>query len=104
MVFDTTIGAAPTPTVGPTITTTLLYNQGAVNLRPAPSEWFVLQDGGYPKWLAPVLGLFRGEVLPDPNRIQRSPSGRLAPFEAGAALAFTGPGWGTGRGVRGLPR
>lgn len=70
MVFDTTSSPAPTPTLGPTITTTLLYNRGAADLRAAPDGWFVLQDGGYPKWLEPVLGLFRGEFWLERNRIE----------------------------------
>jgi choline dehydrogenase-like flavoprotein len=88
MVFDTTNGPAPRPTLGPTIATTLLFNGGAASLRTAPSEWFVLQDGGYPTWLAPVLGLFRGEFWLERNRIaraQRPPT----PFDRAAAAAFT---------------
>jgi hypothetical protein len=88
MLFDTTNGPAPTPTLGPTITTTLLYNGGAENLRAAPTEWFVLQDGGYPKWLEPVLGLFRGEFWLERNRIERAPK-RATPFDPVAAAALT---------------
>ena len=86
MVFDTTNGQAPTPTVGPTIATTLLYNAGAPDLRSAPDAWFVLQDGGYPTWLAAALGLFRGEFWLERNRITR---GQGAPprFDAAAAQA-----------------
>jgi choline dehydrogenase-like flavoprotein len=69
MVFDTTNGPPPAPTLGPTITTTLVHSTGAENLLTAPNEWFVLQDGGYPTWLAPILGLFRGEFWLDRNRI-----------------------------------
>jgi ferredoxin len=69
MVFDTINGQAPTPTVGPTIATTLLYNAGAPDLRSAPDAWFVLQDGGYPRWLEPALGLFRGEFWLERNRL-----------------------------------
>jgi choline dehydrogenase-like flavoprotein len=87
MVFDTTRGPAPRPTLGPTITTTLLYNRGTGNLRTAPNEWFVLQDGGYPKWLEPVLGLFRGDFWLSRNRIERT-GGRLTPFDPAAAAAF----------------
>lgn len=88
MVFDTTNGPAPTPTVGPTIATTLLYDAGAPNLRAAPDAWFVLQDGGYPTWLQPVLGLFRGEFWLNRNRITK---GRGSPmrFDADAAAAVT---------------
>jgi len=84
MVFDTTNGQAPTPTVGPTIATTLLYDAGAPNLRAAPDAWFVLQDGGYPKWLEPVLGLFRGEFWLNRNRVTK---GRRDPTEFNAAAA-----------------
>ena len=87
MVFDTMNGPAPTPTAGPTIATTLLYNRNAANLRTAPHEWFVLQDGGYPKWLESVLGLFRGEVWLDRNRIiTRAP--RPTRFDPDAAAEF----------------
>ena len=72
MAFDTTKGVPPTPTVGPTIATTLLHNGGpTANLRAAPDAWFVLQDGGYPKWLAPVLGIFRGEFWLERNRVTK---------------------------------
>jgi len=87
MVFDTTDGPAPKPTLGPTITTTLLYNGGAANPRLAPNEWFVLQDGGYPKWLEPLLGLFRGNFWLERNRIERT-RGRVTPFDPAAAAAF----------------
>ena len=89
MVFDTTTGQAPTPTVGPTIATTLLYNGGAAgSLRAVPDAWFVLQDGGYPKWLEPVLGLFRGEFWLERNRITRG-QGTPSRFDAAAAQAVT---------------
>jgi choline dehydrogenase-like flavoprotein len=86
MVFDTTNGQAPTPTVGPTIATTLLYNGGAPDLRSAPDAWFVLQDGGYPNWLAAVLGLFRGEFWLERNRLTRG-QGPPPRFDADAAQA-----------------
>jgi choline dehydrogenase-like flavoprotein len=88
MVFDTTNGRAPTPTLGPTITTTLLYNGGAADLRRAPDEWFVLQDGGYPTWVEPVLGLFRGEFWLERNRIERG-QGTATRFDAEAAKQVT---------------
>lgn len=88
MVFDTIDGQAPTPTVGPTIATTLLYNGGAPDLRSAPDAWFVLQDGGYPKWLEPVLGLFRGEFWLERNRLTRG-QGTPPRFDADAAQAVT---------------
>jgi choline dehydrogenase-like flavoprotein len=88
MVFDTTGGPAPTPTLGPTITTTLLYNRAAADLRAAPDEWFVLQDGGYPKWLEPVLGLFRGDFWLERNRIERTRR-RPTPFDPVAAGVLT---------------
>ena len=89
MTFDTTKGVAPTPTVGPTIATTLLYNGGSTaNLRAAPDAWFVLQDGGYPKWLAPVLGVFRAEFWLERNRITKGP-GSPTPFNVEAATRVT---------------
>jgi choline dehydrogenase-like flavoprotein len=89
MTFDTTKGGAPTPTVGPTIATTLLYNGGpAANLRAAPDAWFVLQDGGYPRWLEPVLGLFRGEFWLERNRITKG-QGIPTRFDAAAAAEVT---------------
>ena len=87
MVFDTTSGPAPTPTAGPTISTTLLYNRQPASLRAAPHEWFVLQDGGYPKWLEPVLGLFRGEFWLDRNRVITGPPATLR-FDPDAAADF----------------
>jgi choline dehydrogenase-like flavoprotein len=84
MVFDTTSGPAPTPTAGPTIATTLLYNRQPASLRATPHEWFVLQDGGYPKWLEPVLGLFRGEFWLDRNRLITGPPTTLR-FDPDAA-------------------
>jgi choline dehydrogenase-like flavoprotein len=86
MVFDTTSAQAPTPTVGPTIATTLLYDGGAPNLRAAPDEWFVLQDGGYPKWLESVLGVFRGEFWLNRNRITKTQKSSTG-FDVAAAHA-----------------
>lgn len=70
MTYDTT--PAPAPTVGPTITGTLLYNGKIPSDGTASAEWFLIQDGGYPKWLEPVLGLFRGEFWLGGNRMSRS--------------------------------
>jgi len=70
MMYDTE--GAPVPTLGPTITTTLLYNNGAGRLRDAPREWFVLQDGGYPKWFEPIMGLFRGDFWLERNLVERT--------------------------------
>jgi choline dehydrogenase-like flavoprotein len=88
MVFDTTSAQVPTPTVGPTIATTLVYDAGAPNLRAAPDAWFVLQDGGYPTWLEPVLGLFRGEFWLNRNRVTKG-QGSPTRFDADAAAAVT---------------
>jgi choline dehydrogenase-like flavoprotein len=71
MVYDTADTAlAPTPTLGPTITTALLYNQGMPGPTAARGDWFLLEDGGYPKWLEPVLGLFRGDFWLERNRLE----------------------------------
>ena len=87
MVFDTRSGPPPTPTAGPTIATTLLYNRQAGSLLATPHEWFVLQDGGYPRWLEPALGLFRGEFWLDRNRVVTGPP--TAPrFDPDAAADF----------------
>ncbi|MGO9932376.1 MAG: GMC oxidoreductase [Steroidobacteraceae bacterium] len=67
MVYDT--APAPAPTIGPTITTTLLYNKGMPGPLAARGDWFLLQDSGYPKWLEPMLGLFRGDFWLERNRI-----------------------------------
>ena len=88
MVYDTTIGPAPVPTVGPTIATTLLYAERPQGRRAAPGEWFVLQDGAYPKWLEPLLGLFRGKFWLGRNRIER-PQARMMTFDMNAAIAAT---------------
>jgi choline dehydrogenase-like flavoprotein len=77
MVYDTV--PAPSPTLGPTITTALLHNRGMPGGPiAARGDWFLLQDGGYPKWLEPMLGLFRGDFWLERNR--------MAPARKGAAL------------------
>ena len=68
MVYDT--APTPTPTRGPTITTTLLYNKGMPGPLAARGDWFLLQDAGYPKWLEPMLGLFRGDFWLERNRME----------------------------------
>jgi choline dehydrogenase-like flavoprotein len=71
MVYDTADTApAPTPTLGPTITTALLYNKGMPGTAAARGDWFLLEDGGYPKWLEPILGVFRGEFWLERNRME----------------------------------
>jgi choline dehydrogenase-like flavoprotein len=71
MVYDTADTApAPTPTLGPTITTALLYNRGMPGPAAARGDWFLLEDGGYPKWLEPILGLFRGDFWLERNRME----------------------------------
>jgi choline dehydrogenase-like flavoprotein len=71
MVYDTADTApAPTPTLGPTITTALLYNKGMPGPTAARGDWFLLEDGGYPKWLEPILGLFRGDFWLERNRME----------------------------------
>jgi choline dehydrogenase-like flavoprotein len=70
MVYDTDTAPAPTPTLGPTITTALLYNKGMPGPTASRGDWFLLQDGGYPKWLEPVLGLFRGDFWLERNRME----------------------------------
>lgn len=82
MVYDTADTApAPTPTLGPTITTALLYNQGTPGATAVRGDWFLLEDGGYPKWLEPMLGLFRGQFWLDRNRIEpaRKPRAQSEP-------------------------
>jgi choline dehydrogenase-like flavoprotein len=75
MVYDTAdTEAAPTPTLGPTITTALLYNKGMPGHAAARGDWFLLEDGGYPKWLEPILGVFRGDFWLERNRIK--PAGK----------------------------
>jgi choline dehydrogenase-like flavoprotein len=73
MVYDT--ARAPTPTLGPTITTALLYNKGMPGPLAARGDWFLLQDGGYPKWLEPIVGLFRGDFWLERNRMERTRKG-----------------------------
>ena len=86
MVYDTT--GAPTPTLGPTITTTVLYNNSPERMLQDPAEWFVLQDGGYPKWLEPIMGLFRGDVWLERNAVERiARSRRSADADAAARSA-----------------
>lgn len=71
MVYDTAdTKLAPTPTLGPTITTALLYNKGLPGPAVTRGDWFLLEDGGYPKWLEPILGLFRGDFWLDRNRLE----------------------------------
>jgi choline dehydrogenase-like flavoprotein len=87
MVYDTQ--PTPVPTRGPTITTSLLYNQSAPDPTGAgtSAEWFLVQDGGYPKWLESVMGLFRGDFWLQRNRITRA-RGERAP-DAAIALPET---------------
>lgn len=74
MVYDTADAVtAPTPTLGPTITTALLYNSGVPGPTAARGDWFLLEDGGYPKWLEPILGLFRGDFWLERNRMEPAP-------------------------------
>lgn len=82
MVYDTQ--TAPTPTLGPTIATSLLYNHGALDLTGARGDWFMIQDGGYPKWLEPVLGLFRADFWLQRNRIAPARGARVADPDAAA--------------------
>jgi choline dehydrogenase-like flavoprotein len=78
MVYDTV--PAPSPTLGPTITTALLYNKGMPGGPiAARGDWFLLQDGGYPKWLEPMLGLFRGDFWLERNRMTHSRKGAALP-------------------------
>ena len=71
MVYDTAATAPPpTPTLGPTITAALLYNKGTPGATARRGDWFLLEDGGYPKWLEPMLGLFRGQFWLERNRIE----------------------------------
>src|SRR6202011_648587 len=64
-----------TPTLGPTITTALLYNKGMPGPIAARGDWFLLEDGGYPKWLEPILGLFRGDFWLERNRMEPARKG-----------------------------
>lgn len=84
MVYDTATPPAPTPTRGPTIATSLLYNNGELDLTGTRGDWFMIQDGGYPKWLEPVLGLFRADFWLQRNRIAAAPAGSTA--DAAAAV------------------
>jgi choline dehydrogenase-like flavoprotein len=96
MVYDTTAAApAPTPTRGPTIATALLYNRGMPGPSAARGDWFLLQDGGYPKWLEPVLGLFRGDFWLERNRLEparkdTAPRDTKSTRDAGARMPQTG--------------
>jgi choline dehydrogenase-like flavoprotein len=79
MVYDTTKKPAPIPTLGPTITTSLLYNRGMLGPTATRGDWFLLQDGGYPKWLEPILGLFRGDFWLERNRLPPAGKGAALP-------------------------
>lgn len=82
MVYDT--APAPTPTRGPTIATSLLYNNRSLDLTGTRGDWFMIQDGGYPKWLEPVLGLLRADLWLQRNRIAAKRGGRTADRDAAA--------------------
>jgi choline dehydrogenase-like flavoprotein len=82
MVYDTKTPPAPTPTLGPTIAMSLLYNNRSLDLTGTRGDWFMIQDGGYPKWLEPVLGLFRADVWLQRNRIAARRDGPPADREA----------------------
>jgi choline dehydrogenase-like flavoprotein len=84
MVYDTRTPPAPTPTLGPTIATSLLYNRGTLDLTGTRGDWFMIQDGGYPKWLEPVLGFFRADFWLQRNRIAAAPGGPTADADAAA--------------------
>jgi choline dehydrogenase-like flavoprotein len=91
MVYDTKTPPAPTPTLGPTIATSLLYNNRSLDLTGTRGDWFMIQDGGYPKWLEPVLGLFRADLWLQSNRIaalrERQPMSPAAAARDAAAIA-----------------
>ena len=89
MVYDTK--PAPTPTRGPTIATSLLYNNRSLDLTGTRGDWFMIQDGGYPKWLEPVLGLLRADFWLQRNRIAANRGGRTADRDVAArdATAIT---------------
>ena len=82
MVYDT--APAPTPTRGPTIATSLLYNNRSLDLTGTRGDWFMIQDGGYPKWLEPVLGLLRADFWLQRNRIAANREGRTVDRDAAA--------------------
>ena len=82
MVYDTK--PAPTPTRGPTIATSLLYNNRSLDLTGTRGDWFMIQDGGYPKWLEPVLGLLRADLWLQRNRIAANRGGRTEDRDAAA--------------------
>jgi choline dehydrogenase-like flavoprotein len=84
MVYDTRTPPAPTPTLGPTIATSLLYNNRSLDLTGTRGDWFMIQDGGYPKWLEPVLGLFRADIWLQRNRIAANREGRTVDRDAAA--------------------
>ncbi|HSE04186.1 MAG TPA: GMC oxidoreductase, partial [Methylomirabilota bacterium] len=84
MVYDTRTPPAPTPTLGPTIATSLLYNRDTLDLTGTRGDWFMIQDGGYPKWLEPVLGLFRADFWLQRNRIAAARGGPTADAHAAA--------------------
>jgi choline dehydrogenase-like flavoprotein len=104
MVFDTKTPPAPTPTRGPTIVTSLLYNNRSLDLTGARGDWFMIQDGGYPKWLEPILGLFRADVWLQRNRIAANRGGPAADRDAAAreAAAITDLVEGTARALLGV--
>jgi choline dehydrogenase-like flavoprotein len=84
MLYDTATPPAPTPTRGPTIATSLLYNNGALDLTGTRGDWFMIQDGGYPRWLEPVLGLLRSDFWLQRNRIAAARGGRTGNADAAA--------------------
>jgi choline dehydrogenase-like flavoprotein len=104
MVYDTQTPPAPTPTLGPTIAMSLLYNNRSLDLTGTRGDWFMIQDGGYPKWLEPVLGLFRADVWLQRNRIAARRDGPAADREAAAreAAAITDLVDGTARALLGV--
>jgi len=104
MVYDTQTPPAPTPTLGPTIAMSLLYNNRSLDLTGTRGDWFMIQDGGYPKWLEPVLGVFRADVWLQRNRIAARRDGPAADREAAAreAAAITDLVDGTARALLGV--
>jgi len=95
--FDTDPSRPFTPSQGPTITTAMVYDGAEVGER----QWFIFQEGGYPRQIAGLLqllnpqryklnfeqiGLLKGELSADLRQRARSASGEEAPEGVNSAV------------------
>jgi choline dehydrogenase-like flavoprotein len=71
---------------GPTISGALLYTRDSEDPQRGSRDWFLIEDGGMPSALEPLLGAFRSPLWAGRNRYREGPTSRSskpgAPFYA----------------------